>query len=102
MRIALHMTLMLIGEVSGFVLGVLVTFAVVPTEVRSAAGPVLALVLLFGGAVVGVQAVRWLFGRVAARCPQCGGQAFPHGIRPICYHCRECGHTHETRVRSNW
>jgi hypothetical protein len=102
MRIPLHLTLMLAGEVSGFVLGVLVMFAVVPAEVLSAAGPVLGLVLLFGGAVAGVLAVRWLFGRVAARCPECGGRAFPRGRRPISYYCGDCDHTHETRVRSNW
>jgi hypothetical protein len=101
MRIGLHLTLMTLGEFTGFVVGVLALLVLLPEEFRSAAAPFY-LVLLFGGAVVGTLGMRWLLGRIAARCPRCGGRAFPQGTRPISYHCRECGHIHETRVRSNW
>lgn len=75
MRIALHLTLMLVSELSGFVLGVLVMFAVVPAEVQSAAAPVLDLLLLSGGAAAGVLAARWLFGRGAV--PAVRGSGVP-------------------------
>jgi DNA-directed RNA polymerase subunit RPC12/RpoP len=97
----LHLTLLILGEVSGFILGALAVWALLPAGFRSAAGP-LALALLAGGAVAGALGVRWLFRRLGARCPRCGGRAIPRGVRPISYQCGECGHTHETRVRSNW
>jgi hypothetical protein len=101
MRIGLHLTLMLLGEVSGFMLGALAVFALLPAEFLSAIG-LFSVGLLGGGAVLGLLGVRWAFRRIGARCPRCGGRAVPRGRRPISYHCNACGHTHETRVRSNW
>jgi hypothetical protein len=101
MRIGLHLTLMILGEFSGFVLGALAVWVLLPAEFRSAAG-LWDLALLAVGAVVGTLGVRWLFLRLGARCPDCGGRAIPRGIHPISYHCSGCGRAHETRVRSNW
>jgi hypothetical protein len=101
MRIGLHLTLMVLGELSGFVLGALAAWALLPAGFLTAAGP-LGLAVLAGGAVVGALGARWLFRRLGARCPCCGGRAVPRGRRPITYQCGECGHAHEARVRSNW
>jgi len=101
MQIGLHLTLMILGEFSGFFLGAMAVWAVLPAEFRSALG-LLALAPLAGGAVVGVLGVRWFFRRLGARCPRCGGHAVPRGVRPISYQCGECGYNHATRVRSNW
>jgi ribosomal protein L37E len=101
MRIGFHLTLMILAQFAGFALGALAGFALLPADFRSAAAP-LDFVLVVGGAVAGTLAAGWAVGRVAARCPRCGGRAFPRGSRPITYHCAACGHAHETRVRSNW
>jgi hypothetical protein len=101
MRVGFHLTLMILGEFSGFFLGALTVWVLLPAEVMSAAGPS-GLLFLAGGAVTGSLAVSLAFRRLGARCPACGGHAVPRGIRPIAYHCSQCGHAHETRVRSNW
>jgi hypothetical protein len=102
MRVGFHLTLMILGEFAGFFLGALTVWVLLPAEVLSAAGPLLGLALLAGGAVAGTLGVRWVFRRIGARCPGCGGRAIPRGHRPITYQCGACGHIHETRVRSNW
>jgi hypothetical protein len=101
MRIWLHLTLMILAEFSGFFLGALAVWVLIPAELHTAASP-LDFALVAVGALAGAFGARWFFRRVAALCPSCGGRSFHRGIRPIAYHCAECGHVHETRVRSNW
>lgn len=95
------MTLMILGEFLGFFLGALAVWLLLPEGATSAAAT-LRLALMFGGAAANSLAVRFAFRHIGARCACCGGRAVPRGIRPITYCCDQCGHTHETNVRSNW
>ena len=102
MRIWLHLTLQILGEFAAFFLGILLVWVLMPADFRAALGPIFCLALLGGGGAAGALGMRWLVRRVGARCPCCGGRAVSQDIRPISYRCKACGHTHSTRVRSNW
>jgi hypothetical protein len=59
--------------------------------------------LFFGGAALGLVLGRTfaIYG-LPARCPACTGRAYYRAGEPITYHCRACGHVHETRVNGGW
>jgi hypothetical protein len=59
--------------------------------------------LFFGGAALGLLLGRTLaiYG-LPARCPVCTGRTYYRAGEPITYHCRACGHVHETQVSGGW
>jgi hypothetical protein len=105
MRIGLHLPLLFVGQIFGFVVGPLLVWklsTVTPAEFRSGWMSWLDICVMGAASVVGVFGMRLLLRGIRARCPKCGGAAAQEGIRPYRYRCEMCGHTQETRVSSNW
>ena len=104
MRIWMHQLLSMFACLGGFLTGGLGA-ALVLEVIRG--GPqwlVIAVVsvCLVGFAIGGIRAGEWLARRIPARCPECNGRTFAEGHRPIRFRCRECGHVHLTKTRTNW
>ena len=51
--------------------------------------------MLFLGALIPMGVMRYL---VPAICPKCGKRTHMKWSKPVAFHCRECGHVHETIV----
>ena len=95
MPIRLHLLLMILAQIAGFVLGIWILLALFPPGENL----LLAAVLVLLGGAAGYLLPHYIFRRwIPARCPECGGKAQCTGGRPLQYVCQDCGHVKETRV----
>ena len=105
MTIGLHLEILIVGELCGFLLGPLILWAlctVSPPEFRSVGLGGAGFLFMWATSTAGVFGMRFLLRQIRAVCPKCGGSAVQKGIRPRSYHCTKCGHIRETRISSNW
>ena len=87
MRIGAHLVATIASQVLCFFAGFLLFVS--GYRCTDLLPPPAQMVLLAGGGFLGA---RLLFRRVIpARCPECAGSAFPHGMQPIVYVCESCG-----------
>jgi hypothetical protein len=106
MSIRLHLILRIVcscaGALGGAMLGAFAgMFALSALDARGVREPIAYFLagapLFFGGAALGL-----ILGRtfaiycLSACCPKCQGRSYYQAGQPITYHCRACGHVHET------